>query len=124
MNRTPRIPDPVGAGQGKKQRNAKELRDTMPAEASLVSLSEFFRVFGDPTRIKILYLLSRCDLCVHDITALLDMNQSAISHQLRILKQARLVRYRRDGRSICYSLDDDHVKQIFTQGFEHINESR
>ena len=87
-----------------------------------MTLSEFFKVFGDVTRIKILYLLSRSDLCVHDITSLLEMNQSAISHQLRILKQARLVRYRRNGRSICYSLDDDHVKQIFIQGFEHINE--
>lgn len=94
----------------------------MPGEESFINLSEFFRVFGDVTRIKILYLLSRSELYVHDIASLLEMNQSAISHQLRILKQARLVRYRRSGRSICYSLDDDHVRQIFTQGFEHISE--
>ena len=100
----------------------RKLKEAMPGEASLVNLSEFFRVFGDVTRIKILYLLSRSELYVHDIASLLSMNQSAISHQLRILKQARLVKYRRNGRSICYSLDDDHVKQIFSQGFEHINE--
>jgi ArsR family transcriptional regulator len=123
MNRTHHSPDTAaGSVQGKKQRDAKKSKESMPDETSLVTLSEFFRVFGDPTRIKILYLLSRSDLCVHDITALLEMNQSAISHQLRILKQARLVRYRRNGRSICYSLDDDHVKQIINQGFEHINE--
>jgi ArsR family transcriptional regulator, lead/cadmium/zinc/bismuth-responsive transcriptional repressor len=98
------------------------IESPMPGEASLITLSEFFRVFGDMTRLRILYLLSRDDLCVHDIADRLEMNQSAISHQLRVLKQARLVKYRRDGRSICYSLDDDHVKQIFTHGLEHINE--
>lgn len=87
-----------------------------------MALSEFFRVFGDLTRIKILYQLSRSELCVHDVAALLGMSQSAISHQLRVLKQSRLVKYRREGRSILYSLDDDHVKQIIGQGFDHINE--
>ncbi|MBP7737469.1 MAG: helix-turn-helix transcriptional regulator [Spirochaetes bacterium] len=110
------------ARQGLKSSDEKKLKTALPGEATLATLSEFFKVFGDVTRIKILYLLSRSDLCVHDITSILEMNQSAISHQLRILKQARLVRYRRDGRSICYSLDDDHVKQIFNQGFEHISE--
>ncbi len=105
-----------------KQLDEKKLKEAIPDKESLLTLSEFFKVFGDVTRIRILYLLSRSDLCVHDITSLLEMNQSAISHQLRILKQARLVRYKRNGRSICYSLDDDHVKQIFNQGFEHINE--
>ena len=100
----------------------KKLRDSMPGEESLSTLSEFFRILGDVTRIKILHLLSHSDLYVQDIASLLDMNQSAISHQLRILKQARLVKYRRKGRSICYSIDDDHIKQIFSQGFEHINE--
>ena len=122
MNRTHRINSGKATWHSLKQHDGKMIEESMPDEASLVTLSEFFRVFGDPTRIKILYLLSREDLCVHDITSLLEMNQSAISHQLRILKQARLVRYRRKGRSICYSLDDDHVKQIFSQGFEHINE--
>jgi DNA-binding transcriptional ArsR family regulator len=100
----------------------RRLREAMPGESSLITLSEFFKVFGDVTRIKILYLLSGSELYVHDIVSLLNMNQSAISHQLRILKQARLVKYRRSGRSICYSLDDDHVRQIFNHGFEHINE--
>jgi ArsR family transcriptional regulator len=107
---------------GVSRHDEHKLREAMPGEASLVTLSEFFKVFGDVTRIKILYLLSRSELYVHDIVSLLGMNQSAISHQLRILKQARLVKYRRSGRSICYCLDDDHVKQIFAQGFEHINE--
>jgi ArsR family transcriptional regulator, lead/cadmium/zinc/bismuth-responsive transcriptional repressor len=123
MNRTGRLSAKPRQG-GLKQSDERKLKAALPDETALATLSEFFKVFGDVTRIKILYLLSRSDLCVHDITALLEMNQSAISHQLRILKQARLVRYRRNGRSICYSLDDDHVKQIFTQGFEHINEER
>jgi DNA-binding transcriptional ArsR family regulator len=104
------------------QHDKQRIKEAMPGEASFIDLSEFFRVFGDVTRVKILYLLSRTELYVHDIASLLEMNQSAISHQLRILKQARLVKYRRSGRSISYSLDDDHVKQIFNQGFEHINE--
>lgn len=108
--------------QGLRLSEEKKLKAALPDETTFLTLSEFFKVFGDVTRMKILHLLSRSDLYVHDITSILDMNQSAISHQLRILKQARLVRYRRSGRSICYSLDDDHVKQIFNQGFEHINE--
>ncbi len=120
MNRTEQ--PHIATRQGLRQSDEKKLKAALPGESTLANLSEFFRVFGDVTRIKILYLLSRSDLCVHDITSLLDMNQSAVSHQLRILKQARLVRYRRNGRSICYSLDDDHVKQIFSQGVEHINE--
>lgn len=112
----------TAAPQEMKSIDEKRLRTALPGEAALFTLSEFFRVFGDVTRIKILYLLSRYDLCVGDIATILEMNQSAVSHQLRILKQARLVRYRRNGRSICYSLDDDHVKQIFNQGFEHISE--
>jgi len=123
MNRTKRINHAHQVSNpGANRHEKRRLRDVMPGEASLINLSEFFRVFGDVTRIKILYLLSRSELYVHDIASLLEMNQSAISHQLRILKQARLVKYQRSGRSICYSLDDDHVKQIFNQGFEHINE--
>ena len=92
----------------------------MPADEMLYELADLFRVFGDTTRIKILCALSVSDLCVADIAALLSMNQSAISHQLRVLKQARLVRVARRGRSSIYGLDDDHVRTIFEQGFRHV----
>jgi ArsR family transcriptional regulator, lead/cadmium/zinc/bismuth-responsive transcriptional repressor len=102
----------------------KKQRETMPDESSLMVLAEFFGIFGDTTRLKILSLLARADLCVQDIADHLGMNQSAISHQLRVLKQARLVKYRRSGRLIFYALDDDHVKQVFSQGLDHIREMR
>jgi ArsR family transcriptional regulator, lead/cadmium/zinc/bismuth-responsive transcriptional repressor len=117
MNRTRHIHTPLPA-----RPDEKKQRVTVPDERHFMILSEFFRVFGDVTRIKILNHLSCSELCVHDIASLLEMSQSAISHQLRVLKQSRLVKYRRNGRSILYSLDDDHVKQIIGQGFEHINE--
>ena len=85
-------------------------------------LAEVFKVFGDSTRIKILYVLFEAELCVCDIAQLLNMTQSAISHQLRILKQNRLVKNRRDGKSVFYSLADGHVKTIISQGMEHIQE--
>ena len=91
---------------------------------TLYDLSELFKVFGDSTRIRILWALSEGDMCVCDLAELLEMGQSAISHQLRLLRQARLVRYRREGKSSIYSLDDDHVKQIFALGFSHIQEQR
>ena len=94
----------------------------MPKEETLYDLAELFKVFGDTTRVKILYALFAAEMCVCDIAALLNMSQSAISHQLRILKQARLVKFRRQGRVVYYSLDDEHVKQIFDQGLTHINE--
>ncbi len=93
----------------------------MPEEKKLYKLADFFKVFGDSTRIKILYALSEEEMCVCDIAALLGMNQSAISHQLRVLKQTGLVKYRKDGKVVYYSLDDDHVKTVFDQGFAHIN---
>lgn len=89
---------------------------------TLYSLAELFKVFGDPTRIRILYALSIEELCVQDIADKLDMSQSAISHQLRILKQMSLVKFRRDGKTIYYSLADDHVATIMTQGLEHVCE--
>lgn len=97
-------------------------RKSMPGEETLYDLAELFKVFGDTTRIKILCALFESEMCVCDISALLGMNQSAISHQLRVLKQARLVKYRKDGKVVYYSLDDEHVKQIFDQGLVHINE--
>ena len=102
----------------------KKAREGMPDEQSLMILAEFFGIFGDATRLKILSLLARTDLCVQDIAGNLGMNQSAISHQLRVLKQARLVKYRRSGRLVYYSLDDDHVKQVFSQGLDHVREMR
>lgn len=98
------------------------VKENMPNEESLYDLAELFKVFGDTTRIKILYALFASEMCVCDIAVLLNMTQSAISHQLRVLKQARLVKYRKEGKVVYYSLDDDHVKQIFDQGLVHINE--
>ncbi len=98
-----------------------EVKKSMPKEEKLYDLAELFKVFGDTTRIKILHALFEAEMCVCDIAALLKMNQSAISHQLRVLKQAGLVKFRKEGKVVYYSLDDDHVKNIFEQGFEHIN---
>ncbi len=91
-------------------------------EETLYRLAELFKVFGDPTRIRILHVLSQNELCVQDIADTLSMTQSAISHQLRILKQAELVRFRRDGKTIYYALADDHVATIMKQGLEHVCE--
>ncbi|MDW8800973.1 metalloregulator ArsR/SmtB family transcription factor [Clostridium sp. A1-XYC3] len=100
----------------------QEVRSNIPKEETLYSLSELFKVLGEPTRVKILYALLNAEMCVCDIAALFNMTQSAISHQLRILKQSRLVKYRREGKIVYYSLDDEHVKQIFDQGLVHISE--
>lgn len=100
------------------------VRLRMPKEEMLYDLAELFKVFGDSTRIKILWALDEAEMCVCDIAALLNMTQSAISHQLRVLKQANLVKNRKDGKTVYYSLDDEHVKQIFDQGLVHINEKR
>lgn len=93
-----------------------------PSEEVLYDLAEIFKVFGEPTRVKILFVLFETELCVCGIAELLNMNQSTISQQLRILKQAKLVKNRRDGKTIYYSLADSHVKTIFCQALEHITE--
>jgi ArsR family transcriptional regulator len=100
----------------------EKVKKTMPKEETLYDLAELFKVFGDSTRVKILYALSASEMCVCDIANLLGITQSAISHQLRILKQARLVKYRKEGKIVYYMLDDDHVKEIFNSGLSHINE--
>jgi len=100
----------------------QRVQQTMPPEEDLFDLAEFFKVFGDTTRIRILYALAQSEMCVCDLAYLLGLTQSAISHQLRVLKQAKLVRFRREGRVIYYALDDDHVKSIFDQAYEHIQE--
>ena len=99
-----------------------KVKEDMPIEENLYDLAELFKVFGDTTRIKILYALSSSEMCVCDIAFLLNMTQSAISHQLRVLKQAKLVKYRKDGKIVFYSLDDEHVKTVFDQGLLHVTE--
>ncbi len=94
----------------------------LPAEDLLFDLAELYKIFGDSTQIKILYLLFEEEMCVCDIADALKMTVSAISHQLRILKQARLVRSRREGKTVFYALDDDHVRTVIGQGMEHIEE--
>ena len=96
--------------------------EEMPCDEHLYDLAELFKVFGDTTRIKILYALFEAELCVCDIAQLLSITQSAVSHQLRVLKNARLVKPRRDGKTIFYSLADDHVRKIIAQGMEHVEE--
>lgn len=99
-----------------------EVREHMPDEDNLIDLADLFKVFGDSTRVKILCALFRAEMCVCDIAVLLGMTKSAISHQLRVLKQSKLVSYRKDGKVVYYSLADDHVKTIFDQGLLHICE--
>lgn len=85
-------------------------------------LAEFFKVFGDATRLRILHALSIAEMCVCDLCEFLGMNQSAVSHQLKVLRQSRLIKYRREGRNIYYSLDDEHIQQIIQVGLKHIME--
>ncbi|MCD7826289.1 MAG: metalloregulator ArsR/SmtB family transcription factor [Clostridiaceae bacterium] len=101
---------------------AKKIEDKMPMESELYELADLFKVFGDSTRIKILYVLYENEMCVYDIANLLNMTQSAISHQLRVLKQNRLVKYRKEGKTALYTLADEHVFTILSQGMEHIEE--
>ena len=100
----------------------QELILKMPDEEVLYDIAELFKVFGDSTRVRILYALIESELCVCDISELLNMSQSAISHQLRVLKQSRLVKYRRSGKTVFYSLCDDHIKTMLDMGMEHVSE--
>ena len=100
----------------------ENVRKQMPNEDTLYDLTELFRIFGDSTRVRIVYVLFEYEMCVCDIAQLLGMTQSAISHQLRALKNARLVKARREGKTVFYSLADDHVKTIIDQGLEHVCE--
>lgn len=100
----------------------KQIEETMPPEEELQDVAEFFKVFGDATRLKILYVLLSTEMCVYDIATILGMSQSAISHQLRVLKQLDLVKNRRDGKIIYYALADDHIVNILSQGLDHIEE--
>ena len=99
-----------------------KVKEQLPKEETLYDLAELFKVFGDTTRIKIICALFESEMCVCDLSCLLNMTQSAISHQLRVLKAARLVKFRRCGKIVYYSLDDEHVMNIFDEGLKHIIE--
>jgi ArsR family transcriptional regulator len=102
----------------------RKVRASMPAEPAMDAMAELFKSFGDGTRLHILYALTKERMCVCDIAALVNMSQSAVSHQLRVLRGARLVKYEKEGKSVYYSLDDDHVKKIFEIGLAHVKHTR
>lgn len=113
------------SNQEQKKLNSEMLENLVnnqPPEEVLYEVAELFKVFGDSTRIRILYALFGNELCVGDIAEVLNMSQSSVSHQLRILKDAKLVKFRREGKSIFYALDDDHVYHIMEMGMEHVEE--
>ena len=99
-----------------------KIQEELPDDEILYDLAELFKVFGDSTRVKILYVLFESEMCVNDIAHCLGMTPSAVSHQLRILKTSKLVKFRRDGKTVYYSLDDDHVHDIIALGMDHIAE--
>ena len=101
---------------------AANVEKNMPADEYLYDLADLFKIFGDTTRIRILYSLFDDELCVGDISEILGLTQSSVSHQLRILKDSKLVKFRRAGKSIYYSLDDEHVRSILNLGMEHLEE--
>lgn len=107
---------------GKNVEKLEEVSKKLPVDEQTYDVSELFKVLGDATRVKILFTLLNDEMCVCDIAQLLEMTQSAISHQLRVLKQARLVKYRREGKSVIYSVSDEHVATILNMGIEHISE--
>ena len=106
----------------KHEQTVKTAQSQMPAAATLARLADAFKTFGDPTRVRILWALSVGEMCVGHLAELLQMEQSAVSHQLRVLRQARLVRFRKEGRSAVYALDDDHVQHILQLGLSHVEE--
>lgn len=100
----------------------ESVRETLPPDELLYDLAELFKMFGDSTRVKILYALLESELCVCDLAKLMDVTQSAVSHQLRVLKSGKLVKCRREGKTMFYSLADEHVVRILSQGMEHVEE--
>ena len=103
-------------------KEARILADALPVEEMVQNLADFLKVFGDPTRIRVLFLLQDRELCVHDICAVLDIQQATISHLLKILRQARLVRHRKEGKMVFYTINDEHIESLLTLGLEHIGE--
>ena len=104
------------------QNQCRVINSNQALEERMKELAEFYKVFGDATRVKLLYVLLESEMCVCDLAAVLQMTHSAISHQLRVLKQMKLVKNRRDGKTVYYSLADDHIQNIISQGMEHIME--
>ncbi len=104
--------------------NLDRIKETMPDDEKISDLANLFKVLGDPTRAKILHTISSSELCVNDICTVVCMNKSAVSHQLRILRDAKLVKSRKDGKEVYYSFDDDHISTIFKFGLEHISEDK
>jgi len=100
----------------------EDIKTHIPEDATILKMADFFKVFGDGTRLKILYYLSRHELCVADLALLVQMQQSAISHQLKLLRLHRLVKYRKEGTTTYYSLDDEHINSIFKVALEHLQE--
>ena len=100
----------------------KKINDEMPLDEMLYDLAELYKVFGDTTRIRILYALLESELCVNDMAVLLNMSQTAVSHQLRVLKNNKLVKFRKEGKIVFYSLSDEHVRSIIEIGMEHVEE--
>lgn len=99
-----------------------QIQDKIPVEEEVYDLADLFKIFSDSTRIKILCILFESEMCVYDLSSILNMSQSAVSHQLRLLKQSKLVKHRREGKIIFYSLSDDHIRKIIDNGLEHIQE--
>lgn len=122
MDRKDELPDFCDGQHDHSTAKALLARQDLPPETELAEMAELFKVFGDSTRIRILYLLSRTELCVCDIAGILGLTQPAVSYQLKALKQARLVKPRREGRTVYYSLDDDHVGTIIGMAKEHLEE--
>ena len=104
------------------QDTVEQVRALLPVDETLYDLAELFKIFGDSTRVKILYALLESELCVCDLAKLMEVTQSAVSHQLRVLKASKLVKFRREGKTVYYSLADEHVSRILSQGMEHIAE--
>lgn len=104
------------------EEKVKQIKKHMPDDDFIINMAELFKVFGDSTRVKIISALLEGELCVCDIASIIDASHSAVSHQLRILKQSKLVKYRKEGQCVYYSLDDNHVEEIYKKGRDHVEE--
>jgi ArsR family transcriptional regulator len=104
------------------EENVKKVSKAMLPSEKLLDLAELFKILGDHTRVRILHALFHSELCVCDLASILKMNQSAISHQLRVLRSAKIVKFRKEGKNVYYNLDDDHVKVLMNEGLDHVQE--
>ena len=112
----------AAAGCRLSEEKERTILETLPVEEETQDLAEFFKVFGDPGRLRLLFTLRQGEFCVHDLSRLAGMNQTAVSHQLKTLRQARLVKYRKEGKHVFYSLDDNHIKEILDTGLNHLGD--